>query len=94
MLNSTHKCNQYLYRIHIGLLCMEGCPLFGYETVKRDIFDQFISVGVIAIIIIFQSEIRQFLLRLGSQTRNRRWLKLLLLRSKEDNNTLDVTPIV
>lgn len=59
-----------------------------------EIFDQFISVGVIAIIIIFQSEIRQFLLRLGSQTRNRRWLKLLHLKSKEENNTLDVTPIV
>lgn len=59
-----------------------------------DIFDQFLSVGVIAIIIIFQTEIRQFLIRLGSNAWERRWSKWLFAGSKKQVPVLDVTSIV
>lgn len=60
-----------------------------------EIFDQFISVGVIALIIIFQSEIRQFLVILGSKGINKRWKKIIFWKSTEEHaNKLDTTPIV
>ena len=44
-----------------------------------EILDQFISVGVIALIVIFQSEIRRFLVILGSNGFLEKWKKLVLL---------------
>ncbi len=59
-----------------------------------EIFDQFISVGVISVIVIFQSEIRQFLLRLGSNARERSWINRLFVKTKKDSNVLNVTAVV
>ena len=59
-----------------------------------EIIGQFISVGVLAIIVIFQAEIRQFLLRLGSNSWSSRWLSRLFSKTKEGEQNLDVTSIV
>jgi len=52
------------------------------------ILEYFISVGALALIIIFQQEIRRFLLLIGKSTNltNSRWIRRWLLR---DNDTLD-----
>jgi uncharacterized protein (TIGR00159 family) len=60
------------------------------------IFDKLVSVGVIALIIIFQEEIRRFFLTLGSQRRLSVITRFFVKRNKEedeDDETL-VLPIV
>jgi uncharacterized protein (TIGR00159 family) len=59
-----------------------------------EIIGQFISVGVIALVVIFQTEIRQFLLRLGSHSLKGEFLSRLFVRSKSEKAKLDITPIV
>lgn len=61
----------------------------------REILGAFISVGFIALIIIFQPEIRQFLLTLGKGgfIRDRR-RRFLWWRVGEQNRTLDIDKIV
>ena len=60
-----------------------------------EILDQFISVGVIALIVIFQSEIRRFLILLGSNGFLEKWKKLIFWKnSKATKNNLDVSSIV
>lgn len=96
----------YLYRllkgtnavsIFIGfLLIFFSWKIVSFCDMKllSEIIGQFISVGVIAIIVIFQAEIRQFLLRLGSNSWSSRWLSRLFSRTKENEPNLDVTSIV
>ena len=59
------------------------------------IFDKLVSVGVLALIIIFQEEIRRFFLTLGSQ-RRLAYLARLLSKSKTSEEQEDTTtlPIV
>ena len=59
-----------------------------------EIIGQFISVGVIALVVIFQTEIRQFLLRLGSHSLKKGYLNRLFAKTKSEKNKLDITPIV
>jgi uncharacterized protein (TIGR00159 family) len=60
-----------------------------------EILDQFISVGVIALIVIFQSEIRRFLILLGSNGFLDKWKKLVFWKTnKHSKNNLDVSSIV
>ncbi|MBR5254508.1 MAG: diadenylate cyclase CdaA [Bacteroidales bacterium] len=60
-----------------------------------EILDQFISVGVIALIIIFQSEIRRFLILLGSNGFLDKWKKLIFWKNdKVSKNKLDSSAIV
>ncbi len=60
-----------------------------------DILDQFLGVGFIALIILFQQEIRKFLLVIGSSSfgRRRRFLRQLLWLRQEEGE-VDVDPIV
>ncbi|MCA0431382.1 MAG: diadenylate cyclase CdaA [Bacteroidetes bacterium] len=63
------------------------------------ILSKFINVGVIAIMIVFQQEIRKFLLYIGSNEflKNNGWRKLFKLGFNSNNNTdfnLDVESIV
>lgn len=57
------------------------------------ILGKFVNVGVIAVMIVFQQEIRKFLLYLGSNEflRNRNWRGLLKFNaSPEDSGTIDL----
>ncbi len=60
-----------------------------------EVLDQFLGVGFIALIIVFQQEIRKFLLVIGSSSfgRRRRFLRQLLWL-RQDESELDVDPIV
>lgn len=60
------------------------------------ILDQVVSVGVIAIIIIFQEEIRRFFLTIGSQRRLSYFVRLFANRNKTMDDPIDnsLLPIV
>lgn len=59
------------------------------------IFDKLVSVGVLALIILFQDDIRRFLLTLGTQYQIGTWLRKVLSRKKDGNNLhLEMMPIV
>ncbi|MBQ8593592.1 MAG: diadenylate cyclase CdaA [Bacteroidaceae bacterium] len=57
------------------------------------IFDILQNVGVIALIVLFQDEIRRFLLSLGTRHRGRRWLKFFTSNKKEGREQTDTLPI-
>jgi diadenylate cyclase len=59
------------------------------------ILGQFVGVGMIAVIIVFQQEIRRFLLLLGSRyVKNRFWLKYFMLGSQPTLDSISVASIV
>lgn len=57
------------------------------------LLDKMVSVGVIALFILFQDEIRRFLYRIGSGKSRRRWLSFLR-RDNRHTDTIDYTPVV
>ncbi len=59
------------------------------------IFDKLVSVGVLALIVIFQEEIRRFFLTLGSQRRLSRLMRFFYNKNlAEDDETDSVLPVV
>ncbi|RGN51236.1 MULTISPECIES: diadenylate cyclase CdaA [unclassified Bacteroides] len=58
------------------------------------IFDKLVSVGVLALIILFQDEIRRFLLTLGSHKRASALVRFLTGNKKESVEKADIMPIV
>ena len=59
------------------------------------ILGQIISVGVIAILIIFQPEIRHFLQAIGRQRERFVWLsRIFNFRNRKNESTIDLDPIV
>lgn len=61
------------------------------------ILSSFVSVGLIALIIVFQQEFRRFLLTIGKNIslRNRLWLKLMFGKEElEKNNMAKIKPII
>ncbi len=58
------------------------------------IFDKLVSVGVIALIVLFQDEIRQFLLTLGSRYSTNRLFRFLKNRNMAETGKNDIMPIV
>ena len=58
------------------------------------IFDKLVSVGVIALIVLFQDEIRQFLLTLGSRYRSNSLFRFLKGKKYNDSVKNDIMPIV
>jgi diadenylate cyclase len=58
------------------------------------IFDKLVSVGVLALIVLFQDEIRHFLLTLGSHQRASVLARFLKGSSKEQMEKNDIVPIV
>ncbi|MDR0891828.1 MAG: diadenylate cyclase CdaA [Mediterranea sp.] len=58
------------------------------------IFDTLMNVGVIALIVLFQDEIRRFLLTLGSQRRIRALAHFFRGSKKEDLGHADIMPVV
>lgn len=58
------------------------------------IFDKLVSVGVIALIVLFQDEIRHFLLSLGSRHRSNGLFRFFTGTKKTDCSREDILPIV
>ena len=58
------------------------------------IFDKLVSVGVIALIVLFQDEIRQFLLTLGSRYRTNSLFRFLKNNNNSETGKKDIMPIV
>jgi diadenylate cyclase len=61
------------------------------------ILGSFVSVGFIALIVVFQQEIRRFLLTIGKNIslRNRTWLKYIFKKEElERNNMAKIKPII
>lgn len=58
------------------------------------IFDKLVSVGVLALIILFQDQIRRFLLTLGSHKRASALVRFLTGNKKESVEKADIMPIV
>ncbi len=58
------------------------------------IFDKLVSVGVIALIVLFQDEIRRFLLTLGSHRHINRLVTFLTGNKKETNKHEEIMPVV
>ena len=58
------------------------------------IFDKLVSVGVIALIVLFQDEIRHFLLSLGSRHRSNSLFRFLKGNKKNETEREDIMPIV
>ena len=57
------------------------------------IFDKLVSVGVIALIVLFQEEIRRFLLTLGSRHHSSSWFRFLRGNKKTETSKEDIMPI-
>ena len=84
--------------IFIGILVFFGSWLIVSQVLEMrlwgSIFDKLVSVGVIALIVLFQDEIRKFLVTVGS---HKRWGNLLRFFSKgeqEKTEKADIMPIV
>lgn len=58
------------------------------------IFDQLVKVGVIALIILFQDDVRRFLQALGSHEKVNRLFRLITGAQKEKVERADIMPIV
>ena len=99
----------YLYRlmresrslnVFIGIMVFVVIWLFVSQILEMrllgTILDKLVSVGVIAVIVIFQDDIRKFLYNLGAQQRMRAVAKLFSSSKSKDDKTLKATimPIV
>ena len=84
--------------IFVGILVFIGIWLIVSQVLEMrllgSIFDKLVSVGVLAIFILFQDEIRKFLVRLGSQKRLGNLLRFLSKQKKEKTEKTDIMPIV
>ena len=58
------------------------------------IFDKLVSVGVLALIILFQDELRRFLVTLGSHKRLGSFFRFLTGNKQEKTEKADIMPIV
>lgn len=84
--------------IFIGILVFVGIWLIVSQVLEMrllgSILDKLTSVGVLAIFILFQDEIRKFLVRLGSQKRLGNFLHFFSKNKKARNEKADIMPIV
>lgn len=82
-----------LYRI-IKALNLNLLP----DIVNKAVDDKFISIGILSLIIIFQPEIRRFLLHIGKSTylqKNKAWWGFLFgSKDLERDNLLRIKPII
>ena len=73
--------------IFIGILVFIGCWIIVSQVLEMrllgSILDKLTSVGVLAIFILFQDEIRKFLVNLGSQKKLGNYLRFLIKTKKE-----------
>jgi diadenylate cyclase len=68
------------------------------DLISKSVDDKFISIGIIALIIIFQPEIRRFLLHIGKSTylqKNKAWWGFLFgSKDSERDNLIRIKPII
>lgn len=84
--------------IFIGILVFIGCWLIVSQVLDMrllgSIFDKLVSVGVIALIVLFQDDIRKFLVNLGSHKRLGNFFRILTNSKQEKVEKADIMPIV
>ena len=84
--------------IFIGILVFIGCWLVVSQVLEMrllgSIFDKLVSVGVLALIILFQDEIRKFLVTLGSHKKMGSFFRFLTKAKQEKAEKNDIMPIV
>ena len=78
--------------IFIGILVFIGCWLIVSQVLEMrllgSIFDKLVSVGVLALIVLFQDDIRKFLVTVGS---HKRWGNIFrILRNAKQEKTRPV----
>ena len=84
--------------IFTGILIFIGCWLIVSQVLEMrllgSIFDKLVSVGVLALIVLFQDEIRKFLVTLGSHKRMGSFFRFLIKNKQEKTEQSDIMPIV
>ena len=84
--------------IFIGILVFIGCWILVSQVLEMrllgSIFDKLVSVGVLALIVLFQDDIRKFLVTVGSHNRWRHLLRFLRNNQQEKIERTDIMPIV
>ena len=84
--------------IFTGILIFIGCWLIVSQVLEMrllgSIFDKLVSVGVLALIVHFQDEIRIFLVTLGSHKRMGSFFRFLIKDKQEKAEKSDIMPIV
>ncbi len=58
------------------------------------LLDKIVSVGIIALVIIFQPEIRRFLFMLGNRPQNTTWIRKFFGRFSSSSGNKDILPII
>ena len=84
--------------IFIGILVFIGCWIVVSQVLEMrllgSIFDKLVSVGVLALIVLFQDDIRKFLVTVGSHKRWRNILRFFSNNQQEKIEKTDIMPIV
>ena len=84
--------------IFIGILVFIGCWLIVSQVLEMrllgSIFDKLVRVGVLALIVLFQDDIRKFLVNLGSHKRLGNFFRILTNTKQEKTERADIMPIV
>ena len=84
--------------IFVGILVFIGCWIIVSQVLEMrllgSIFDKLVSVGVIALIVLFQDDIRKFLVTVGSHKRWENILRFLRNNKQEKIEQSDIMPIV
>lgn len=84
--------------IFTGILIFIGCWLIVSQVLEMrllgSIFDKLVSVGALALIVLFQDEIRKFLVTLGSHKKLGSFFRFLTKSNKEKTEKADIMPIV
>ena len=84
--------------IFIGILVFIGCWIIVSQVLEMrllgSIFDKLVSVGVLALIVLFQDDVRKFLVTVGSHKRRENLLRFLRKNNQEKVEQSDIMPIV
>ena len=84
--------------IFIGILVFIGCWVIVSQVLEMrllgSIFDKLVSVGVLALIVLFQDDVRKFLVTVGSHRRWENFLRFLRKNRQEKVEKTDIMPIV
>ena len=84
--------------IFVGILVFIGCWIIVSQVLEMrllgSIFDKLVSVGVLALIVLFQDDVRKFLVTVGSHKRWENVLRFLRKSKQEKIEQSDIMPIV
>ena len=84
--------------IFIGILVFIGCWVLVSQVLGMrllgSIFDKLVNVGVLALIVLFQDDIRKFLVTVGSHKRWKHLLRFLRNNQQDKIERADIMPIV